>query len=314
MNALVGVTPKKSLKIRFGDSFRKNWGLYLLAAPTLIYVAIFLYGPMFGIIIAFEDFSPVKGFFGSPFVGLKHFKAFIDSYNFWDIFNNTLTLSLYNLVANFPIPIIFALLLKQVTSRRYQKLIQTVSYAPYFISVVVMVGMLSVFMSPQTGIINIFIKLAGGQAIYFLGKPEYFQHIYVWSGVWQNTGQAAIIYIAALTSISHELHEAAMVDGATKLKRVIHIDIPGIMPTVITMLLLNLGRTMSLGFEKAYLMQNTLNRDASEIISTYVYTIGLQNAEFSYATAIGLFNAVINFALVVLVNNISKKFTDTSLW
>ncbi len=314
MNALVGVKPHKSAKTRFKEFFRKNWGFYLLAAPTLIYVAIFLYGPMFGIIIAFEDFSPTKGFFKSSFVGLKHFKTFIESYNFWSIFNNTLTLSLYSLAANFPVPIIFALLLNQVTSRRFKRLVQTVSYAPYFISVVVMVGMLSVFMSPQTGIINVFIKLAGGQGIYFLGKPEYFQHIYVWSGVWQNTGQAAIIYIAALTSISQELHEAAMVDGATKLQRVFHIDIPGIMPTVITMLLLNLGRTMSLGFEKAYLMQNTLNKEASEIISTYVYTIGLQNAEFSYATAIGLFNAVINFALVVLVNNLSKKFTSTSLW
>ncbi len=314
MNALVGVTEHKSVTTRFRNFFRKNWGLYLLAAPTLIYVAVFLYGPMFGIIIAFEDFSPTKGFFGSPFVGLKHFQAFIESYNFWDIFNNTLSLSLYSLAANFPVPIIFALLLNQLTSQRYKKLVQTVSYAPFFISVVVMVGMLSVFMSPQTGIINVFIKLAGGQGIYFLGKPELFQHIYVWSGVWQGTGQAAIIYIAALTSISQELHEAAMVDGATKLQRVYHIDIPGIMPTVITMLLLNLGRTMSLGFEKAYLMQNTLNKQASEIISTYVYTIGLQNSEFSYATAIGLFNAVINCLLVILVNKISKKFTDTSLW
>ena len=314
MNALASVTNQKSRITRFKELFRKNWGLYLLAAPTLIYVAIFLYGPMFGIIIAFEDFSPIKGFFGSPFVGLKHFKAFFNAYNFWEIFTNTLTLSLYNLAANFPVPIIFALLLNQVNSRRFKKVVQTVSYAPYFISTVVLVGMLSVFLSPQTGIVNVFIKLAGGQAVYFLGKPELFQHIYVWSGVWQNTGQAAIIYIAALTNISQDLHEAAMVDGATKLQRVFHIDIPGMMPTAITMLLLNMGRVMSLGFEKAYLMQNTLNRSASEIISTYVYTIGLQNSEFSYATAIGLFNAVINFALVVLVNKISRKFTDTSLW
>jgi putative aldouronate transport system permease protein len=314
MNTLTHVTTQKSRIMRLKDLFRKNWGLYLLAAPTLIYVAIFLYGPMFGIIIAFEDFSPIKGFFGSPFVGLKHFKAFFNAYNFWAIFTNTLTLSLYNLVANFPVPIIFALLLNQVTSKRFKRVVQTVSYAPYFISTVVLVGMLSVFLSPQTGIVNVFIKLAGGQGVYFLGKPELFQHIYVWSGVWQNTGQAAIIYIAALTNISQDLHEAAMVDGATKFKRVLHIDIPGMMPTAITMLLLNMGRVMSLGFEKAYLMQNTLNRSASEIISTYVYTIGLQNSEFSYATAIGLFNAVINFALVLIVNKISRKFTDTSLW
>lgn len=314
MNALVATMGRKSMTARFCAAFRKNWGLYLLAAPTLIYVAIFLYGPMFGIIIAFENYSPTKGFFGSPFVGLKHFKEFFESYNFWSIFNNTLTLSFYNLVANFPIPIIFALLLNQVTSKRFKSLVQTVSYAPFFISVVVLVGMLSVFLSPQSGIVNVFIKLSGGQAIYFLGKPELFQHIYVWSGVWQSTGQAAIIYIAALTTISQDLHEAAMVDGATKLQRIIHIDVPGIMPTAITMLLLNLGRIMSLGFEKAYLMQNTLNKSASEIISTYVYTIGLQNSEFSYATAIGLFNAVINCVLVVFVNYLSRKFTDNSLW
>ncbi len=314
MEVIVRAANKKSVPTRLRDFFRKNWGLYLLAAPTLIYVAIFLYGPMFGIIIAFEDFSPIKGFFGSPFVGLKHFKAFFNTYNFWEIFFNTLTLSLYNLAANFPVPIIFALLLNQVVSKRFKKLVQTVSYAPYFISTVVLVGMLSVFLSPQTGIVNVFIKLAGGQPVYFMGKPELFQHIYVWSGVWQSTGQAAIIYIAALTNISRELHEAAMVDGATKLKRVMHIDIPGIMPTVITMLLLNMGRIMSIGFEKAYLMQNTLNRSASEIISTYVYTIGLQNSEFSYATAIGLFNAIINFTLVILVNSMSRKLTDTSLW
>ena len=288
--------------------------LYLLLLPAVLYALIFLYAPMGGVLIAFKDYSPTKGIFGSPWVGLKYFLRFFNSYNFGEIFYNTLSLSVYNLVAQFPIPIVFALLLNQMRHRRFKKVVQTVSYAPHFISMVVLVGMLNVFLSPSTGVVNALIKALGGNAVYFLGKAELFRPVYVWSGVWQDTGRSAIIYIAALSGIEQELHEAAMVDGASKLQRTLYIDIPGIMPTAVIMLILNLGRIMSVGFEKAYLMQNTLNISASEIISTYVYKVGLLNAQFSLSTAIGLFNSVISCVLVVSVNYIARRYSDTSLW
>jgi len=293
---------------------KQDGGLYLLLLPAVLYALIFLYAPMGGVLIAFKDYSPTKGIFGSPWVGLKYFLKFFNAYNFKQIFSNTLSLSVYNLVAQFPIPILFALLLNQMRQRRFKKLVQTVSYAPHFISMVVLVGMLNVFLSPSTGVVNAIIKSFGGEAVYFLGKADLFRPVYVWSGVWQDTGRSAIIYIAALASIEQELHEAAMVDGANKLQRTIYIDIPGIMPTAVIMLILNLGRIMSVGFEKAYLMQNTLNIANSEIISTYVYKVGLLNAQFSLSTAIGLFNSVISCALVVFVNFIARRYSDTSLW
>ncbi len=298
----------------FRSSFRHNWGLYLLLLPAVVYALVFLYLPMVGVVIAFEEYSPTKGFFGSPWVGIKYFKKFFESYNFWQIFYNTVTLSFFSLLATFPIPIVFALLLNQMRTKHLKKVVQTVSYAPYFISTVVLVGMMSVFLSPSTGIVNIVIKMLGGDPVYFMGKPELFRPIYVWTSVWQTTGRSAIIYIAALTGVSMDLHEAAMVDGASKLQRTIHIDVPGILPTAIIMLILNLGQIMSIGFEKAYLMQNNLNITASEIISTYVYKIGLLGAQFSFSTAIGLFNSVIGFVLVILVNTAAKKLGETSLW
>lgn len=304
--------PDKSRKI--WSHIKQDGGLYLLLLPAVLYALIFLYAPMGGVMIAFTDYSPTKGIFGSPWVGLKYFVKFFNAYNFQQIFFNTLTLSVYSLVAQFPIPILFALLLNQMRQRRFKKLVQTVSYAPHFISTVVLVGMLNVFLSPSTGVINALIKSFGGEAVYFLGKADLFRPVYVWSGVWQDTGRSAIIFIAALTSIEQELHEAAMVDGASKLQRTLYIDIPGIMPTAVIMLILNLGRIMSVGFEKAYLMQNTLNITASEIISTYVYKVGLLNAQFSLSTAIGLFNSAITFVLVVSVNSLARRYSDTSLW
>jgi putative aldouronate transport system permease protein len=304
--------PEKSRRI--WAHIKQDGGLYLLLLPAVLYALIFLYAPMGGVMIAFTDYSPTKGIFGSPWVGLKYFVKFFNAYNFKQIFFNTLSLSVYNLVAQFPIPILFALLLNQMRQRRFKKLVQTVSYAPHFISTVVLVGMLNVFLSPSTGVINALIKSIGGEAVYFLGKADLFRPVYVWSGVWQDTGRSAIIYIAALASIEQELHEAAMVDGASKLQRTLYIDIPGIMPTAVIMLILNLGRIMSVGFEKAYLMQNTLNITASEIISTYVYKVGLLNAQFSLSTAIGLFNSAITFVLVVSVNSLARRYSDTSLW
>lgn len=304
--------PNKARKV--WAHIKQDGGLYLLLLPAVLYALIFLYAPMGGVLIAFKDYSPVKGIFGSPWVGLKYFERFFNAYNFEQIFVNTLSLSAYNLVAQFPIPIIFALLLNQMRQRRFKKVVQTVSYAPHFISMVVLVGMLNVFLSPSTGIVNIIIKSLGGDAVYFLGKADLFRPVYVWSGVWQDTGRSAIIYIAALSSIDQELHEAAMVDGASKLQQTLYIDIPGIMPTAVIMLILNLGRIMSVGFEKAYLMQNTLNISTAEIISTYVYKVGLLNAQFSLSAAIGLFNSVISCVLVVFVNFIARRYSDTSLW
>ena len=258
---------------------------------------------MVGVLIAFEDYKPTRGIFGSAWVGLKWFNKFLTNYNFSTIFFNTLILSLYSLLASFPIPIIFALLLNQMRFRRVKKLVQTVSYMPHFISVVVLVGM-----------INVIIKMMGGQAVYFMGEARLFRHVYVWTSIWQDMGRSAIIYIAALTSIEQDQHEAAMVDGASKLQRTLYIDLPGIMPTAVIMLILNLGRVMSVGFEKAYLMQNPLNLETAEIISTYVYKVGLLQAQFSLSTAVGLFNSLIGLVLVLTVNFIAGRLSDTSLF
>lgn len=306
--------PVINRKNQFWAHLVRDSGLYVLLAPAIIYVLVFLYRPMVGVLIAFEDYKPTRGIFGSKWVGLKWFTKFLTNYNFTTIFFNTLILSLYSLLASFPIPIIFALLLNQMRFRRVKKLVQTVSYMPHFISVVVLVGMMNVFLSPSNGLINVIIKLMGGQAVYFMGEARLFRHVYVWTSVWQDMGRTAIIYIAALTSIEQDQHEAAMVDGASKFQRTIYIDLPGIMPTAVIMLILNLGRVMSVGFEKAYLMQNPLNLETAEIISTYVYKVGLLQAQFSLSTAVGLFNSLISLVLVLIVNFAAGKMSDTSLF
>jgi putative aldouronate transport system permease protein len=268
---------------------------------------------MYGLQIAFKNYLPAKGFAGSVWVGFKHFQQFLDSYMFWNILWNTVWLSLYEL-ATFPIPIIMALLLNQLNSNKFKRFVQTVTFAPHFISTVVLVGMLYLFLSPRTGLINRFIEAMGFKAIHFIAEPSWFKSIYVWSGVWQNAGWGMIIYLAALTSIHPELHEAAVVDGANKLKRIWHVDFPGILPTVIILLILNVGNLMSLGFEKAYLLQNSLNASSSEIIQTYVYKQGLAGGKFSYAAAIGLFNSLVNFILLIVVNTIARRMKQASVW
>ena len=306
--------PVINRKNTFWSRLVRDSGLYILLIPAIVYVLIFLYRPMVGVLIAFEDYKPTKGIFGSKWVGFKWFTKFLTNYNFTSIFLNTLILSLYSLLASFPIPIIFALLLNQMRFRRVKKLVQTVSYMPHFISVVVLVGMMNVFLSPSNGLINVIIKQMGGQAVYFMGEAGLFRHVYVWTSIWQDMGRSAIIYIAALTSIEQDQHEAAMVDGASKFQRTSYIDLPGIMPTAVIMLILNLGRVMSIGFEKAYLMQNPLNLETAEIISTYVYKVGLLQAQFSLSTAVGLFNSVINLVLVRIVNFAAGKLSETSLF
>lgn len=288
--------------------------LYILLLPAFVYVFIFDYIPMYGVQIAFRDFSVAKGIFESPWVGLKHFTRFFESAQFWTLIKNTLSINIYQLVAGFPLPIILALLLNYCVFPRFKRTVQMITYAPHFISVMVLVGMVNIFLSPYNGVINMVIKVLTGSTVHFLGKPELFQSIFVWSGIWQNVGWGSIIYIGALTSISPELHEAAIADGASKLRRVWHIDIPGILPTIIMMLILNLGSLMNLGFQKIYLMQNDAVLGVSEVISTYVYKVGLTKSMYSYASAIGLFNNVINILLLVIANKLAKKYTESSLF
>lgn len=291
-----------------------NYELYVLLLPTLVYFAVFHYWPIYGVQIAFKQFIAVRGITGSPWVGFDHFERFFQSFQFWTILRNTVELSLYELLVGFPAPIVLALMLNQATSRRFKRFVQTVTYAPHFISVVVIVGMLNLFLSPRNGLVNQVIAYLGGTPVYFMAEPEWFKTIYVFSGVWQNVGWSTIIYLAALTAINPDLHEAAVVDGASKWRRIWHIDLPGIMPTVMILFILNMGSFMTVGFEKVYLMQNALNADASEIIQTYVYKAGLLNAQYSYSSAIGLFNSIINFVLLGSVNLLARYMKQTSLW
>ncbi|MDQ0045804.1 putative aldouronate transport system permease protein [Paenibacillus polymyxa] len=296
------------------NQIKRDYELYLFLLPIIIIYLVFKYYPMYGIQIAFKDFSPSRGIWGSEWVGFKHFIDFFDSYNFWMIMTNTLTLSVLSLVFSFPAPIIIAIMLNQMLAKRYKKIVQTVIYAPHFISTVVLVGMLNVFLSPNSGIVNHIITLFGGDPIMFMADEGWFRPLYILSGVWQETGFATIIYLAALAGVNPELHEAAIMDGASKWKRVMHVDIPSILPTIVILLILALGNIMGIGFEKAFLMQNDLNYATSNIIPTYVYEIGIQKAQYSFSTAIGLFNSVVNIILIITVNRIAKKLTETSLW
>jgi putative aldouronate transport system permease protein len=293
---------------------KRNWDLYLLLVPVAAYFIIFKYIPMYGVQIAFKNFIANKGIWGSPWVGAEHFNRFFSSYYFKNIVTNTLGISLYALIAGFPVPILLALMLNEVRHTRFKKAVQTVTYAPHFISMVVMCSMIILFLSPQAGFVNRILKALGFEGIYFMGEPAWFKTIYVFSGIWQNAGWSSIIYMAALAGIDPQLHEAAIVDGAGRLRRIWHINIPGILPTAVILLILNSGQLMSVGFEKVFLLQNDLNRSTSDVISTFVYRVGLIQRDFSFSTAVNLFNSVINMILLVLVNTISRRVGETSLW
>lgn len=295
-------------------SLRKNWDLYLLITPVLAYFIIFHYFPMYGLQIAFKNFAAVKGIWGSPWIGFDHFRRFFDSYYFWRLIKNTVGISLYELAVGFPAPLILALMINEVRHKTFRRFVQTVTYAPHFLSTVVLVGMVLMFLSPQKGIVNHIIAFFGGHSISFMTEPAWFKTIYVFSGVWQSAGWGSIIYLAALAGIDPGLHEAAIIDGASRLRRIWHINLPGILPTIVILLILNLGNVMSVGFEKVYLMQNSLNKESSDVIATYVYQSGILGAQYSFSAAIGLFNSVVNFALLVGVNYIARKVNDTSLW
>jgi ABC-type polysaccharide transport system permease subunit len=306
------VVPKKKPLIK---QMQKNWQLYLLIILPLVYLIIFKYVPMVGVQIAFKKYMPLKGMFGSPWVGFAHFQRFFKSHIFWNLMKNTLGISFYNLIIGFPFPIILALSLNYTANKSVKKSAQMITYAPYFISTVVMVGMILQMLSMR-GVVNNILSVLGLETVNFMGDESRFWSIYVWTNVWKNMGYGSIIYLAALAGIDPQLHEAATVDGATKLQGIWHIDIPGIMPTAVIMLILSVGRIMSLGFEKILLMQNSLNLGASEVIQTYVYKIGIAggSGNFSYPSAIGLFQSVINLILLISVNKIAKKVSETSLW
>lgn len=292
----------------------REWQLFVLLLPALAALIVFRYLPMGGLILAFKKFNVSQGIFGSPWNGAEHFIRFFSYYRFGEIFSNTILLSVYKLAACFPLPIILAISLNEVRHARLKKTVQTITYAPYFISVVVIVGIMTQILAPQTGLVNNIISRFGGQRINFLGEPGNFRHLFVWSDVWQMTGYTAILYIAVLTSIDMSMYEAAEIDGATKWHKILYIDIPSIMPTIVILLILDTGRLMDVSFEKVILLQNNINLSTSEVISTYLYKVGILDGRFDFATAGTLFNSVINFTLLLTVNKIAKRVGDTSLW
>ncbi|WP_082794476.1 sugar ABC transporter permease [Halobacillus sp. KGW1] len=304
---------KKTRAKRRWRGILQNYELYLFLLPAIIYFLLFHYVPMYGVLIAFKEYIPSEGILGSPWVGMEHFTRFFQSYNFWDLIGNTIWLSVFQLVIGFPLPIIVALLLNQMINERYKRFVQTVIYAPHFISVVVLAGMVFVFFS-QDGLVNSILGVFGVEPIAFMSQPEWFKPLYIGSGVWQETGWSAIIYLAALSAVSPETHEAATMDGANKFQRILHVDIPAIMPVATILLILSVGNIMNIGFEKAFLLQTPLNQPSAEIIPTYVYKVGLQQAEYSFAAAVGLFNAVLNLILLWSVNRAAKKLSGTGLW
>lgn len=295
---------------------RRGWQLYLLLALPLAWLFIFCYYPMYGAQIAFRRFLPGDTVWNAPWVGLAQFERFFKSHMFWTVIRNTVTISLYQLTVGFPFPILLALSLNQVRRRWFSQSVQLITYAPYFISTVVIVGILIQMLDMRRGPLNMALGLFGVGPIHFLAKPELFPSIYVWSGIWQSMGFNSVIYLAALTTIDPELHEAAVMDGASRLRRIWHIDLPGIMPVAITLLILNMGGILSIGFEKAFLLQNSLNLTTAEVISTYVFKVGIQGGftNYSYAAAIGLLNSLVGLVMIVLARSISKKLTGYDLW
>lgn len=307
-------TPTKMRKANpWIKNIRDHWELYLIMLVPLIFLFVFAYYPMYGAQIAFKDFKVRAGIWGSPWVGVKHFQAFFNAYDFWRLIENTLTISIVSLIIGFPMPIILAISLNECRSDKFKKVVQMSTYAPYFISTVVLVSMMNIILA-QNGIINTALAAIGLPTVSFMGTPELFKYVYSISGVWQGAGYSAVIYIAALSGVDPQLHEAAIIDGANKFQRICHIDIPSILPTAVILLILNMGSILNVGFEKTFLMQNPLNISKSDVISTYVYRLGLINAQYSFSTAVGLFNSIVGLTLTILANEIARRLGDTSLW
>ena len=297
--------------------FVKIWKFrhyYLLLFPAIVYVGIFHYGPMYGIQIAFKDYMGVLGVAGSPWVGFKHFISFFNSFYFTTIFRNTLMLSLYSLIAGFPLPILLALMINELRENRFRKSIQTILYAPHFISMVVLIGMINTMFSPSMGIVNTVREAMGLERVYYMAIPRVFPHMYVWSGIWKSLGWNSIIYIAALSSVDPQMHEAAIMDGASRIQRIRYINLPTISPTIVLLLILSIGSLISVGYEQVFLLQNNLNVEYSEVIATFVYKRGILNRSYSFASAVGLFNNALNISLLIIANGISRKVSKSGLF
>lgn len=305
---------RRTLKARLTKEIHRHGRLYLMLLLPLAYLIIFAYVPMGNLVIAFQDYSVRRGVLDSEWVGFKHFENIFSTPIFAQLLRNTLALSIYSFIAGFPMPILLALALNESRNKWFMKTIQSITYAPYFLSTVVVVSIMIQFFHTRTGLVNNIIQLLGGSPRNFMGEVESFRHLYVWSGVWKSTGYSAVLFMASLASVDPSLHEAAILDGANRSQRVWHVDLPTILPTVVISMILSLGSLMNLGYEKAYLMQNDLNSSVSEILSTYVYKRGLQDIQYSYSTALGLFNSVCNLVLICLANFIARRVGETSLW
>jgi len=316
VSKVTAISDKKSKVKQILRDMRLSYQLYILAAIPLAWLIIWRYIPMYGAQIAFRRFRAIDGIWGSQWVGFDQFIRFFEHHMFWTVIQNTLTISIYQLLAGFPFPIILALMLNNCLRVRYKKTAQMITYMPFFISVVVMVGIIIQFLSPHVGVINHIIVGLGGTARDFMAEPALFSSIFVWSIIWQNTGFGTVVYLAALAGVDNTLHESAMMDGASRFRRMLSIDLRAILPTMAVLLILNAGQLMNVGFERAFLMQNNLNRQASEVISIFVFRIGLGSpmADFSLASAIGLFNSVINMILILIVNYAAKKLGSSGLW
>lgn len=305
---------RESVVFQLKKALRNHWQMYLLFLLPLVHIIVFKYWPIYGIQIAFKKWNPLLGISGSKWVGFTHFEQFFNSPDALIYIWNTLRIAVMELVLGFTIPVFLAIAVNSCPSNRYKKTVQLVTYAPHFISTVIVVSILEQITDTRIGIVNVMIMKLGGKPIGFMGNPDWFPWLYTLSGIWHSAGYSSIVYIAALTGISPELHEAATVDGASKVQRIWHVDIPGILPTIILMLIVHVGNMLNVGYAKVYLMQNPMNLSTSEIISTYVYKVGLQNSNYSFSTAINLMNTIVSLVMVTSTNAISKRLSDTSLW
>ena len=312
-NGVVNRPRKKNRFVKALHDILTDWQLYVLIAPAVIYIFLFNYMPMYGVQIAFKNFKPSKGIWGSAWVGFKYFEKFFNNPLFWRLIWNTMRISLYSL-ATFPLPVILALMINELDNQKFKKTVQMVTYAPHFLSTVVVCSMITLFCNKDNGLFNNVIEMFGGERTSFLEKSYLFTPIYVWSGVWQGIGWSSILYIAALSGVSPELVEAARIDGANRFQIVTHVNIPCIMPTIVITLIMSCGSILGVGFEKVYLLQNKLNLDASNLIATYVDELGLLQAQYSYSSAIGLFNTVVNITLLLIVNAIARRVSEISLF
>lgn len=309
----VAAAPRK--RISLWKTFARDWQLWVMILPAALYILIFCYGPMYGLQLAFRDYNFSKGITGGDWVGFKYFIQYFQSPMFFPTIRNTFVIAFFSLICGFPIPIILAIAINAVKGARWKRTVQTVVYLPYFISTVVLVAMLQILLSPTTGVLSNALRTVGlvGEKTNLLGDPSAFVPVYVISGIWQSAGWNSIIFIAALAAVDGQLYDAAKVDGANRWQQVWHVELPAILPTIIILLIMNMGGILSVGFEKTYLMQNSMNKGVSEVISTYVYNVGLKSSQFSFGSAVGLFNTVVNFVFLVLANQISRRVANISL-